>query len=123
MHSGAEPPAFAPVQSPHGSLAKGLAGLAVSGGRSEFPVVPLEATLVKALLGWAAGAAQSVEVKGSYDGWGPARRLQKQPDGSWSIAAYLSPGVYQVGLRVFSIASWLRPRSLTSYTHQLVHRF
>jgi 5'-AMP-activated protein kinase regulatory beta subunit len=82
-------------QSPHGSLAKGLAGLAVSGGRSEFPVVPLEATLVKALLGWAAGTAQSVEVKGSYDGWGPARRLQKQPDGSWSIAAYLSPGVYQ----------------------------
>lgn len=84
------------LQSPHGSLAKGLAGLAMSGGRSEFPVVPLEATLVKAVLAWAAGSAQSVEVKGSYDGWGPARRLQKQPDGSWAIAAYLSPGVYQV---------------------------
>ena len=123
MHSVAEQPALAPAQSPHGSLAKGLAGLAVSGGRSEFPVVPLEATLVKALLGWASGSAQSVEVKGSYDGWGPARRLQKQPDGSWSIAAYLSPGVYQVGLGVLSVASRLRRRSLTAHTHQLVRRF
>ena len=38
-----------------------MAGLAVSGGRSEFPVVPVEATLVKAVLGWGAGAS-AVEV-------------------------------------------------------------
>jgi len=48
------------------------------------------------VLAWAAGSAASVEVKGSYDGWGPARRLQQQPNGSWAIAAYLAPGVYQV---------------------------
>ena len=35
-------------------------------------------------------------MKGSFDGWGPAQRLQRQPDGSWAIAAYLMPGVYQV---------------------------
>lgn len=38
------------MQSPSSRLAAGLAGLAVSGGRSEFPVVPVEATLVKAIL-------------------------------------------------------------------------
>ena len=43
-----------------------------------------------------AGSAQSVEVKGSWDGWGPARRLRQQPDATWCIAAYLTPGMYQV---------------------------
>lgn len=38
------------LQSASSRLSAGMAGLAVSGGRSEFPVVPLEATLVKATL-------------------------------------------------------------------------
>mmetsp|Transcript_7776 Transcript_7776/g.22987 ORF Transcript_7776/g.22987 Transcript_7776/m.22987 type:complete len:437 (+) Transcript_7776:2706-4016(+) len=81
--------------SPSSRLAAGLAGLAVSGGRSEFPVVPVEATLVKAILVWGGGGASSVEIKGSFDGWETSRRLQQQPDGTWAIAAYLGPGMYQ----------------------------
>ena len=37
-----------------------------------------------------------MEIKGSFDGWETSRRLEKQPDASWAIAAYLAPGMYQV---------------------------
>ena len=45
---------------------------------------------------WGGGNASSVEIKGSFDGWDTSRRLQQQPDATWAIAAYLSPGMYQV---------------------------
>lgn len=76
-------------------LSAGMAGLAVSGGRSEFPVVPVETQLVKVMLVWASTSAQNVQIKGSFDGWQRYRQMQQQPDRSWGLPAYLTPGIYQ----------------------------
>lgn len=58
---------------------------------------------------WSGAGASSVEIKGSFDGWETSRRLEKQPDASWAIAAYLAPGMYQVP----TAAAALRPSVCT----------
>ena len=60
--------------------------------------------------------ARTVEVNGDFTGWAP-RTLSRGADGWYSFETPLSPGIYQMNVRVDG-GKWLPPPSLTTVTDE-----
>ena len=63
-----------------------------------------------------APGARTVEVNGDFTGWTP-RTLNRGGDGWDSFETPLSPGIYQMNVRVDG-GKWLPPPSLTTVTDE-----
>jgi hypothetical protein len=69
-------------------------------------IVPLDNDRVRITLRYA-GAAESLEIAGAWNGWLPVR-LEQEGDGQWSATLFLEPGIYQYAI-VVNGSEWTVP--------------